>query len=303
LSEHGIIFKKYRFKAQRYDWQQMKEYDRPPQKMTRKNSKMKGVFYNQVTLEIYSEVSKKAITTFLYDNGSCNNTGNRVINDTFIVCEKLCEYLNEFHKKKRPIMYHYRNVNLSNWEDTQTDELEATLDQSLMPLDLSKGKLICKNLNVSTMNAKYNAGIKINRDNLLRLLKRKISAQKDTNIYLALLETSNYAGLNVKVRWGKACTESVHQKLKKRWKCGCSDITVLIFQSGEIMISGAKNTEQLQYVKDIFDRLISDNIQEIIDIDLLSIIELPTHKRVKKIHRYVGTSNVGDKTFVVVSES
>lgn len=305
LSESGIRFKKYRFKAQSYDWPVLKEYERPPQKMVRKNSKMKGVFYNQVTLEIFSELSNKKITTFLYDNGSCNNTGNKSVEDTYLVCEKLCEYLTQIHCNRKNIIYHYRNVNLSNWDETQTEELEKYLNENLIPIDLSKGKLICKNMNISTMNAKYNAGIKLNRDNLLKLIKKNNEYSRDTNtnsnIYLALLETSNYAGLNIKIRWDKNCRDIVHQKAKKKWKCQCSDITILAFQSGEIMISGAKSIEQLDYVKGIFDKLIRDNVEEVIDIDLQNIINIPNQKRIKRIHKYYSTQEVGDKTFIVVS--
>lgn len=305
LSEKGVRYKKYRFKAQSYDWPELKEYERPPQKMVRKNSKMKGVFYNQVTLEIFSELSNKKITTFLYDNGSCNNTGNKSVDDTYLVCEKLNEYLTDIHINKRQIIYHYRNVNLSNWDETQTTELEKYLDENLIPIDLKRGKLICKNMNISTMNAKYNAGIKLNRDSLLKLIKKNNDHSRETNtssnIYLALLETSNYAGLNIKIRWDKNCSEAVHQKSKKKWKCSCSDITILAFQSGEIMISGAKSTEQLDFVKDIFDKLIRENVEEVIDIDLQNIINIPNQKRIKRIHKYFATKEVGDKTFIVVS--
>jgi TATA-box binding protein (TBP) (component of TFIID and TFIIIB) len=301
LEEKGIRFKKYRFKAKRFDWEEMKEYDKPPQKMNRKNSKMKGVFYNQVTLEIFSEISNKQITTFLYDNGSCNNTGNKSVDDTYLICEKLVDYLSTIQNSGRNIIYHYKNVNLSNWDETQTLELEKFLNETLTPIDLKVGKLICKNLNISTMNAKYNAGIKINRDNLLKLIKRNNELARDSNIYLALLETSNYAGLNIKIRWSKNCTELIHQKSKKKWKCGCSDITILAFQSGEIMISGAKSVEQLDYVKNIFDKLIKDNIEEVIDIDLQNIISIPNQKRIKRIHKYLTTKEVQEKTFIVVS--
>lgn len=301
LSERGICFKKYRFKAQRYDWSSVREYDRPPQKMTRKNSKMKGVFYNQVTLEIFSELSNKRITTFLYDNGSCNNTGNKSVDDTFLVCEKLCEYLTNIHNTQKTILYHYKNVNLSNWDENQTDELEKHLNENLAIIDLTKGKLICKNMNISTMNAKYNAGIKINRDNLLKLIKRNNEQNRESNIYLALLETSNYAGLNIKIRWDKSCRDIIHQKSKKKWKCGCTDITILVFQSGEIMISGAKSKEQLDYVKNVFDKLIRENVEEVIDIDLQNIISIPNQKRIKRVHKYITTREVEDKTFIIVS--
>lgn len=303
LSEEGVMFKKYRFRGQRHDMKEVHQYNRPPQKMTRKNSKMKGVFYNQVTLELFSDLSNKPITVFLYDNGSCNNTGNKIVEDTHFVCEKLMDVLHQFHNCDRKILFHYQNVNLSNWDDDNTDELESYLSQNLVPLDLHTGKLVCRNLNVSTMNAKYNAGIKINRDNLLKLIKRQSAQEVESNIYLALLETSNYAGLNIKIRWGNHCTESIHQKLKKKWKCNCSDITLLVFQSGEVMISGAKTKEQLDYVKYTFDKLIKENIEEIIDIDLQSIITIPSHKRIKRIHRYLTTTEVADKTFIVVTHA
>jgi TATA-box binding protein (TBP) (component of TFIID and TFIIIB) len=305
LSQHGIVFKKYRFKAQKWDWETVRQYSRPPQKMTRKNSKMKGVFYNQVTLEIYSEYNKKEITVFLYDNGSCNNTGNKSIEDTFIVSDKIMQILTYIHIHEKPILYHYQNVNLSNYDETQCQELENFLNMNLIPLDLNEnvGKLINTNINISTMNAKYNAGIKINRDALLKLIKKDNEMKQDSDIYLALLETSNYAGLNIKIRWKKNCQETIHQKQKKKWKCKCSDITILAFQSGEIMISGAKSFEQLDYVKDIFDKLIRENVSEIIDIDLHSIVSLPNQKRIKRIHKYFTTKEVADKTFIVVSES
>lgn len=303
LEKTQVEYKKYRFRDKKWDWEEMRENLKPQQKSrgnTRKNSKMKGVFYNQVTLEVYSECSNKQITTFLYDNGSLNNTGNKKVEDTYIISSKIIDVLKKCNQHMR-ILYHYKNVNLSNWDETRLDELDVHLSENLEVLDMDNGTLVMDNLNISTMNAKYFAGIKINRDSLFKLIKRMNETNKDSDIYLALLETSNYAGLNIKVRWKKNCNEDVHVKCKSKWKCKCTDITILAFQSGEIMISGSKSIEQLDYVKELFDKLIRDNIEEVIDIDLNSIITIPNQKRVKRVHKYFNTSYIEDKTFIVVS--
>lgn len=299
LTEHGIEYKKYRFRAQKWMWPDIREHDRPSQKTARKNSKLKGVFYNQITLEVFSTASNKIITTFLYDNGSMNNTGNKLVEDTHAVSDRLIHVLTECNAR-RTFLYHYRNVNLANWDEQNIEDLEAHLARELVPLDLESGRLVMEDVNVSTMNAKYNAGIKLNRDNLYRLIKTMNEENRQSNIYLALLETSNYAGLNIKVRWSANCGASEHAKYKRKWRCGCSDITILAFQSGEVMISGAKTVEQINYVKGLFDKLIADNLDKVFDVDLQSIISIPNQKRIKRVHKYLKTTQLQDRTFVVL---
>jgi TATA-box binding protein (TBP) (component of TFIID and TFIIIB) len=378
LHEKVIESKKYRFLSKRYNWDTFQCNKKPDQsqknKFKKENSKMKGIFYNQITLEIFSKISNKNITTFLYDNGSMNNTGNKCIDDTKYVSDILISELIRFHKIY-PILYYYNineygNINensdinengdinenkdieqlkqetnneskkkkkkdiihkskldLSNWEnknDLNYDDLDTFLNEKLKiigdelnetnTLILYSKKNIEKvepceaipnyeTIHISTMNAQYSIGINLIREQLYEIIKNNNDNKQEcgTNdgIYFVILQTSNYAGINIKIKWKDDCKQLIHQKSKKKWKCDCRDITILAFQSGEIMISGARSFKELDYAKKLFDELIQNNLEKVVDIDLSNIIPIPSQKKAKRIEKFLGTEYLQGKKFDV----
>lgn len=312
-SEQGIESKKYRFMSQRFNWNEIQVTKKPEQsnRYKKQNSKMKGIFYNQVTFEIYSKVSNKKITVFLYDNGSMNNTGNKCIEDTKYVSDYLINVLYEFNKTK-PILYYYEKneeLDLSNWENKNDEELDMFLNMNLKcigPELYEQENKLCINNNhiqISTMNAQYYIGVNLIREQIYELVKSNNDNGQEcgTNdgIYFVILQTSNYAGINIKIKWKKDCHQSTHIKSKKKWKCNCRDITILAFQSGEVMISGARSFEELDYAKQLFDKLISENLEKVVDIDLSNIIPIPSQKKAKRIEKHLGTEYLQGKKFEI----
>lgn len=341
LEEKEIESKKYRFMSKRYNWDDFRASKKPEQNQYNKsqkkeNSKMKGIFYNQITLEIYSKVSNKIITVFLYDNGSMNNTGNKCIEDTKFVSDLVIKNLIRVHNKF-PILYFYERkpnlsmrtkkknkqnsldlttdeipedvtiLDLSNWENKNEDILDAFLNEKLKVIgqidDISKLKLLEDKISISTMNAQYNIGINLIREQIYEVVKNNNDNKQEcgTNdgIYFVILQTSNYAGINIKIKWKKDCNSDIHIKSKKKWRCKCRDITILAFQSGEIMISGARSFEELDYAKSLFDDLIRKNLERVVDIDLSSIIPIPSQKKAKRIEKHLGTEYLQGKKFDV----
>jgi len=311
--ENVIESKKYRFMSKRYNWDELHITKKPEQtnRYKKQNSKMKGIFYNQITLEIYSKISNKKITVFLYDNGSMNNTGNKCIEDTKYVSDTLINMLYEFNKTK-PILYYYEkneDLDLSNWENKDDEELDVFLSHNLKIIgsELYEGEnrlcILDDNIKISTMNAQYYIGVNLIREEIYELVKSNNDNGQEcgTNdgIYFVILQTSNYAGINIKIKWKNNCNEQTHIKSKKKWKCKCRDITILAFQSGEVMISGARSFEELDYAKALFDKLIQDNLEKVVDIDLSNIIPIPSQKKAKRIEKHLGTEYLQGKKFEI----
>ncbi len=304
LHKNFVQFKKYRFHAKRWDWNDVIEYIPPAQKRTKKNSKMKGVFYNQATLEILSDYSNKEITTFLYGNGNLNNTGNKHIEDTYCIQNKLVAILSEIQLND-PFIYYYEKIKFSDWDDKH-DELECYLKQNATPVDLTRGRIVCVNTKVSTKNAKYNVGMCISRENLADLIRENKIKDSSFPMYLGFHEKGNYAGANIKINWrDKNCFLEKHVSSKKKRTCSCREITVLSFESGEVMISGAQTDEQLEYVKSTFDKLIRENIEKVFDFDINSSIDSSISKREKRVNKYLVQKTVvrGENTFLVIDNN
>jgi len=330
LEENEIESKKYRFMSKRYNWDDFRVTNKPEQNdkpHKKENSKMKGIFYNQITLEIFSRVSNKKVTVFLYDNGSMNNTGNKCIEDTKYVSDLVMRNLIKIHNQY-PILYFYErksniskkknkgdicnievdpllNIDLSNWENKSEDILDAFLNEKLKVVgkieDISQLQLLDNRISISTMNAQYYIGINLNREQIYEVVKNNNDNKQEcgTNdgIYFVILQTSNYAGINIKIKWKKNCHSDIHIKSKKKWKCNCRDITILAFQSGEVMLSGARSIEELDYAKFLFDDLIKKNLEKVVDIDLSSIIPIPSQKKAKRIEKHLGTEYLQGKKF------
>jgi hypothetical protein len=107
---------------------------------------------------------------------------------------------------------------------------------------------------VNCINIYFNIGFQINRESLYENL---------LNLdYICKYSPEIYSGINLSIKIPVNFNEIIENKdkfeisnigrCKCTQKCTCSNVSFLIFQSGNIIGSGFKNYEQINYISKIF---------------------------------------------------
>ena len=181
-------------------------------KKTKKIVKKVNNFFNQITLLIAVDENKK-INTKLFTNGSVQMTGSKNISDNLIILNKLIECL-----KKTYIV--------------NGEEIKLVEDAD---------KLEISNFKISMINTNFGIGKEINREELLKIIKRD-----DLPHVRAKLKPDIHAAINIEL--------SVQNYI----------VTILVFKTGNIIITGGKCSTHINTAYDYITKLIEDNKSKII---------------------------------------
>jgi len=128
------------------------------------------------------------------------------------------------------------------------------------------------NFKVDMINTNFNVDYKINRQNFYNYLKK----------------------YEIRCSYNPA----IHSCVNIKYKFNNKDISILVFQTGSILITGAKTIEEIEpaynYINQIFcniidsdnDIVIYDNIMEILDVnDIMDIMNnYEHHKKIMNVH-------------------
>lgn len=131
------------------------------------------------------------------------------------------------------------------------------LDEYLNVVDTGlKTNYTSDSIDVYSIMANYSLGYQINRQKLCDFL------QNDG--YLVKYNPETYSGLYVMFKYKTLeFGEEIHQKQNGKCicsnKCTCDTVSIIVFQSGNIIFSGAKNNIQLNSVFNYFTSLINEN--------------------------------------------
>jgi len=182
--------------------------------------KKKGSFYNQQTLLI-TLPNKKKVNFKIFWNGKVQITGLK----SELHGVKAIEIFIEFIKK---LQLRYKN----------TEEWVIT-DSKLLQMD---------NYRVCLINSDFSVNFKIKRNLLYELLKKKYKISVS-------YEPDYYQGVNSKFYWNRVnkkmtgkcnCTINCNGKGKGNGNGDCKKVTISIFQSGKIIITGAQTYHQIK---------------------------------------------------------
>ena len=215
-----------------YGEKYMGEIDRKNLKKREKNKKK--FFYNQITLHVYLkylDIDKK-INVKLFNNGSIQMTGLKSIE----LGESIKQYL----------LQKIISLN-SEHEIYKTDET----DEHLKLLEYY----------IAMINTDFDIGFKINREKLNLYL---ISI----DIYTSF-EPCIYPGVNIKYYYktgknnGICNCESVCNG-KGKDNC-CKKVTIAVFNSGKIIITGGRNMEQCKEAYKFILNILNDKLKEFED--------------------------------------
>ena len=186
------------------------------QRKPRKNVEKK-YFYNQVTLHVELD---KIINLKIFNNGKLQMTGVKNKTQADSVIDILISKLSSI--------------------DNKSDILDN--------FDLKK-----KDFKIVLINSDFNIRFKINREILHRIVS--------SNGYYSSYEPSIYPGVNIKYYYNHLyndgickCTGACSGKGNGHGESDCKKITVAIFKSGKIIITGGQNKGQIviayNFIKD-----------------------------------------------------
>lgn len=193
---------------------------------SRKNEKKK-FFYNQITAHIFEE---KIINVKIFNNGKIQMTGVKNINQGENVLKILID-------------------TIKNIPDDILDKIITN-------------KLLHSNpMEVALINSDFDCGFKIKRE----ILHRKIIEKG----YYSSFEPTIYPGVNIKYYFNKEKQNNgicnCKSQCNGRGKNGfCKKITVAVFNSGKIIITGGQSYEQLNKAYEFIDDILKNSKEELI---------------------------------------
>ena len=211
-----------------------------------KKTKKKKVFYNQATIifKILHGSVKKEVNMKVFTNGNIQMTGLKSIEDG----------------KKAVHMFYEDTKNLkgliSNKETGEMKTVKGIEDPSLFSME---------EFEIVLINSDYSTHFKIKRDILHSILVKQYKI-------FSSYEPCIYPGVNSKYFWnldykGKPglkegichCTKNCTGKGKGKGNGKCKKITISIFQSGNIIITGARSLEQINDAYIFINKVLKKN--------------------------------------------
>lgn len=130
------------------------------------------------------------------------------------------------------------------------------LDDHYNPVNIKLQSLYNKDcIDIYSIMANYSLGYQINRQKLCDFLQ--------DNGYLVKYNPETYSGLYVMFKYKTMHTDIQDGKCSCNNKCTCSTVSIIVFQSGNIIFSGAKSECQLNTVFNYFVALINENFDYI----------------------------------------
>ena len=187
-----------------------------------RNKEKKKFFYNQITAHIFEE---KIVNVKIFNNGKIQMTGVKTEDQGIRTLNKVVSKIRRIDK----------------------DILETILtNQDLNP---ERGR-------IAMINTDFDCGFKIKRELLQRLITDKG--------YYSSFEPTIYPGVNIKYYFNKEkqttgicnCEGRCNGKGKDGF---CKKITVAVFNSGKIIITGGQSYEQLNTAYDFINDTLNEN--------------------------------------------
>ena len=138
------------------------------------------------------------------------------------------------------------------------------IDKDILETILTDTEFNPGDIRIAMINTDFDCGFKIKREILHRLV-----IDKD---YYSSFEPTIYPGVNIKYYFNKEKQDTgicnCEGKCNGKGKDGfCKKITVAVFNSGKIIITGGQSYEQLNTAYDFIDNTIKNNKKELILAD------------------------------------
>lgn len=218
------------------------------------NDDLKNVdFYNQCTLLLYSDYNNNQINLKLFKNGSITMTGCKEQDDGPYVVKKL---INEMKNHQKVFMY----------DEDQFD-------------------IMMNGFAVTMINSDYFCGFRLHLKKLEEVLinKYQLFFSYDPKVYAAVkisfMWNKDYEADGI-CHCGKKCIVSKKKSIKA--KNNCNIITVAIFNSGKIIITGSNSFDKTKAAYKYINKLLKDNYADIIQLSIHDCLQDKVKKKTRK---------------------
>lgn len=202
-------------------------------KLSKKKLESKKYFYNQLTLHIHNSLKKnKRVNVKIFNNGRIQMTG---INSDLVGSTTMEIVLKEF------ILLSNKSDIFSDINILQIGDLETVL-----------------------INSDFDIHHEVDRDNLHRAIV--------DNGYLSSYEPCNYPGVNIKYYYNPLkrnfgiCDCEKHCN-GKGLNDTCKKITIAVFKSGKIIITGGRSKYHIQIAYEFITEFIQENREKVLKKD------------------------------------
>jgi len=192
---------------------------------TKKRKPIKKTFFNQLTIEIYSEFSQKIINLKLFKNGSIQMCGCKATEDCIIVLNKLIEKLKNIY---------------------------VTIDNKIIneyPFIDNLDDIKIKDFKIILINSNYKVNYLIKREELYKILI--------SNNQTCRYEPCIHACVNIKYNLNK----------------NNKPVSIFVFQSGNIIITGAKTINDINQTYNFINDILEKNKKSIVRRDIYKILQ------------------------------
>ena len=211
-----------------------------------KNKKDNENFYNSCSIIVKGDLDIKCVNIKLFNNGQITLTGSKNELDGYYACNVL---LNELKK----------DINI--FTDMTQEEITST-------------KVI--NYRITMINSDFNTNFKIDLLKLLDILnnhEKELFTKFNPEKYRGLI-IGFYWNLNKEYQDGKClCKSKCNGKGNGSGDGQCKKITISIFKSGSVIITGGRLVKQVEDTYKAINELFSKYYHQIIKLSILDFID------------------------------
>ena len=230
------------------------------------NNKKREHFYNSCTFILRPSVERKHINIKLFTNGSISMTG----------CKENCDgydgvnvLLDEIKKNKEFFI---------NTDELTKEELEKyqkskkcgpKINGFLQPNSVKITKY-----DITMINSDFKLNFTIDKEKLYNLIL--------LDTHLMSMYESHYAGVKISYYWNmfnepndgvcKCKKKCIKGKGNGMGEGKCKKVTVICFQTGSVIITGARNEIQINHVYNDILKILHDNYNKIIKLSITDFL-------------------------------
>jgi TATA-box binding protein (TBP) (component of TFIID and TFIIIB) len=203
-------------------------------------------FYNSCSIIVKAGVNDKCVNIKLFNNGKITMTGSKKESDGYNSC---CILLNELKKEK---------VCFLNNEELNYDDINVV------------------DYDITMINSDFNTNFKIDLISLLTILN-----EKDENLFTKF-NPEKYRGLIIGFYWNKrkdfqngicACHCRCNGKGNGEGEGKCKKITISIFKSGSVIITGGRMIKQLEDSYKFINNIFKEHFKDIVKLSILDYMD------------------------------
>lgn len=216
----------------------------------------RNYFQNQATLVIVLDSVRK-INLKIFRNGKVQMTGLKCKEEGLVACERIIFEIRELSKKFPQIIENPENPELT---ETETQNIEKISNEATDKIS---------NFSIVLINSDFYGGFKIKREKLYEILF--------SLTYFVTYEPDIYPGVNAKYFWNKhtkntpfagicKCKVPCNGKGNGNGDGDCKKVTIATFQSGNIIITGARNNVQTMDAFNFINSILAKYYNDIVRV-------------------------------------